>query len=298
MMSGRSGARRGSLRAGLGLVVLLAGCSVLPKSPPEPPVIVSPNTSQGGFNPDPGTSFNATSSQAVNINDRTPDTDARKRARLRMELAIGYYQDGRFAVALDELKQSLNYDPTFAEAHGVLALVYMELGEKQLAEQSFQKALQLAPDNSDILNNYGWFLCQNGRPGDSVPYFLKAIQNPLYTQPAKPLQNAGVCATRAGDRVAAEGYFQRSFQLDPSGPVSALNLAEIFYSRGEPQRARFYTSLVNKSSAANPESLWLGIRIEHQLGNGPEELSLSTQLQRNFPGSREAELLTRHAYNE
>jgi type IV pilus assembly protein PilF len=131
-----------------------------------------------------------------------------------------------------------------------------------------------------------------------VPYFLKAIQNPLYTQPAKPLQNAGVCATRAGDRVAAEGYFQRSFQLDPSGPVSALNLAEIFYSRGETQRARFYTSLVNKSSAANPESLWLGIRIEHQLGNGPEELSLSTQLQRNFPGSREAELLTRHAYNE
>ncbi|MGA2548701.1 MAG: type IV pilus biogenesis/stability protein PilW [Burkholderiaceae bacterium] len=277
----------------------LAGCSFGPKQPPEQPVIVSQNSSQGGFNPDPGTSFNSTSSQAVNIKDRSPDTDARKRARLHMELAIGYYQDGKFAVALDELKQALGVDPTFAEAHGVLALVYMELGEKQLAEQSFQKALQLAPDNSDILNNYGWFLCQNGRTTDSIPYFLKAIQNPLYPQPAKPLQNAGVCSMRAGDKTAAENYFQRSFQLDPSGPVSALNLAEIFYARGETQRARFYVSLVNKSaSSASAESLWLGIRIEHQLGNGPEELSLSTQLERNFPGSREAELQARHAYNE
>jgi len=286
-----------ALRCAMFALALSSGCTMT-KAPPDPPVIVSANSSQGGFNPDPGTSFNSTSSQSVNIKDRSPDSDQRRRARLRMELAIGYYQDGKFAVALDELKQSLTYDPTFAEAHGVLALVYMELGERQLAEASFQKALVLAPDNSDILNNYGWFLCQNGHPGDSVQYFLKAIQNPLYNQPAKPLQNAGVCASRAGDKVAAEGYFQRSFQLDPSGPVSALNLAEIYYARGETQRARFYTSLVNKSPAANPESLWLGIRIEHQLGNGPEELSLSTQLQRSYPGSREAELQARHAYNE
>lgn len=292
LSSGTRAARVGCL-----LVLVLAGCSST-KSPPEQQPIISANTSQGGFNPDPGTSFNSTSSQAVDIKDRSPDSEARKRARLRMELAIGYYQDGKFAVALDELKQALSYDPTFAEAHGVLALVYMELNEKQLAEQSFQKALQLAPDSSDILNNYGWFLCQNGRPADSVAYFLKAIQNPLYPQPAKPLQNAGVCAARAGDKPAAESYFQRSFQLDPSGPVSALNLAEIYYARGEAERARFYVNLVNKSPASNPESLWLGIRIEHQMGNGPEELSLASQLRRNFPGSREAALESRHAYNE
>ena len=278
---------------------LLGACSTSKVAPPAAPApIVSSNSSSGGFNPNPGTAFNSTQGEGVNIQDRKPDSDARKRARLRMELAVGYYQDGKFAIALDELKQALAYDPTFAEAHGVLALVYMELGEKPLAEQSFKRALELAPDNSDINNNYGWFLCQNGHPKESIAYFLKADRNPLYMTPARPFQNAGVCELRAGDRAAAEGYFTRSFDLDPSGVVSAFNLALIYYSRHELQRARFYTIRVNKTGAANSESLWLGIKIEHALGHVPDELSLATQLQRNFPNSREAELLSRHAYNE
>lgn len=276
---------------------LLGACSTSKAPPPATP-IVSSNSSSGGFNPNPGTAFNSTQDEGVDIQDRKPESDARKHARLRMELAVGYYQDGKFAVALDELKQALNYDPTFAEAHGVLALVYMELGEKTLAEKSFQRALTLAPNNSDVNNNYGWFLCQNGRPKESIPYFLKAVKNPLYLTPARPLQNAGVCSLRSGDRVTAEEYFRQSFTLDPMGVVSAFNLALIYYSRHELDRARFYTIRVNKTSAANSESLWLGIKIEHALGHQPEELSLSSELQRKFPNSREAELLSRHAYNE
>lgn len=237
-------------------------------------------------------------SDSVDIKDRNPDSPERKRARLRLDLGVSYYQDGRFPIALDELKQALQTDPTFAEAHGMLALVYMALGEKQLAQASFQRALQLEPNSSDINNNYGWFLCQSGQPKEALPYFDKALQNPLYNQPAKPLQNAGVCALRMGDKAAAEEYFQRSFRFNPSGPVAAYNLALIFYDRKEYPRAEFYVNLVNKSNLVSPEALWLGIRIEHALGKGPEEASLSAQLERAAPTSREAELLARRAYDE
>jgi type IV pilus assembly protein PilF len=237
-------------------------------------------------------------SESVDIKDRNPDSPERKRARLRLDLGVSYYQDGRFPIALDELKQALATDPNFAEAYSVLALVYMALGEKALATQSFQHALQLEPTSSEINVNYGWFLCQNGEEKQSLPYFEKALQNPLYNQPAKPLQDAGVCALRMGDKAAAEEYFQRSFRLDPSGAVSSYNLAKIYYDRKEYARAEFYVNLVNKSNVVSPEALWLGIRIEHVLNKGPEEASLSTQLQRAAPGSREAELLARHAYNE
>lgn len=282
--------------APLSLVLLftLAGCNAF-KSTPEQPAIKSPNAPDLQLST--SNANDISHSDSVDIKDRNPDSIERKRARLHMELGTSYYQDGRFPTALDELKQAIGADGTFAEPYGMLALVYMALGEKALAQQSFQKALQLDPNSSDINNNYGWFLCQYGSPKESIPYFLKALQNPLYVQPAKPLQNAGVCSLRMNDVAAAEDYFQRSFTIDPSGPVSAYNLALIFYNRGEYARAEFYVTLVNKNRPA-PESLWLGIRVEHKLGKRPEEASLSMQLQNNAPASREAELLSRHAYDE
>ena len=235
----------------------------------------------------------------VDIQNRSgSETEQRKRANIRMQLAINYYQDGKFNVALDELKQALTMDPNYADAHGVLALVYMELREMALSEQSFQRALQLEPSNSDLNNNYGWYLCQNGRERESLAYFETALKNPLYRQPAKPLQNAGVCAQRKGDMVAAENYFMRSFELDPTGTVAALNLAEIFYGRKDLTRARFYVGQINSTPAATAASLWLGIRIERRLGNRANQNGLETQLARQFPESREAQLEKRGAYGD
>lgn len=225
-------------------------------------------------------------------------TDARKRAAIRLQLAVSYYQDGKFSVALDELKEALRLDPNFADAHNVLALVYMELRENGLAEQSFQRALQLEPSNSDLNNNYGWYLCQNNREKESLVYFENAVKNPLYTQPAKPLQNAGVCAQKMGNQATAEEYFRRSFELDPTGAVSAYNLAELYYTRKDLARARFYVNQVNNGVAPTPASLWLGIRIERRLGNRPNQAALESQLDRLFADSREAQLQKRGIYGD
>ncbi len=224
--------------------------------------------------------------------------DIRKRATIRLQLGVGYYQDGKFNVALDELKQALAIDPSFADAHLVLALVYTELHQDAQAEQSFQRALQIDPGNADVNNNYGWYLCQRGREKDSLGYFETALKDPLYTQKAKPLQNAGVCAARLGNAVASEDYFRRSFEIDPTGAVSAYNLAAIYYGRKDLPRARFYVSQVNNSPTPTAASLWLGIRIERSLGNRTNQVALESQLERLFADSREAQLQKRGAYSD
>ena len=260
-----------------GLALLLAGCAQ--------PIRSSSTENAGTANVD------------IQKRDNT-QTDARKRAAIRLQLAVSYYQDGKFSVALDELKEALRLDPNFADAHTVLALVYMELHENGLAEQSFQRALQLEQSNSDLNNNYGWYLCQNGREKESLAYFENAIKNPLYTQPAKPLQNAGVCAQKIGNQAAAEEYFRRSFEIDPAGAVSAYNLAEIYYARKDLPRARFYVSQVNNGQAPTPGSLWLGIRIERRLGNRTNQVALESQLDRLYAESREAQLQKRGIYGD
>ena len=107
-------------------------------------------------------------------------SDQQKRAGIRLQLAIGYYEQRQMAVALDEVKQALQADPNFADAYSVRALIFMEMGEKRLAEENFLHAIKLAPNNPEISNNYGWFLCQNGSPERSIAYFEATLKSRTY----------------------------------------------------------------------------------------------------------------------
>jgi type IV pilus assembly protein PilF len=228
----------------------------------------------------------------------TEETEDRRRARIKLELASGYYQQHNYNVALEELRQALSVDPTYPAAYGLLGLIYMELGEQGKAEESFQRGLKLAPNDSDLNNNYGWFLCRGGHERQSMEYFIRATRNPLYATPARPLHNAGICSLRIGDEAGAETYFQRAFQIEPGNPVAMYNLAELYLKRGEFERARFYAKRLLTNFDPNAETLWLGVRLERRAGNSDGEASYSSQLRRRFPQSREASLLLSGQYDQ
>jgi type IV pilus assembly protein PilF len=226
------------------------------------------------------------------------ESEVRRRAQIRLELATGYYQKGSLAQALEELRAALAIDPANPQAYGLLGLVHMDLGERERAEENFQRALRLAPDDAELSNNYGWFLCQTDRPRESIAQFQAALRDPLYPTPARPLHNAGICSMRAGDAAGAEAYFQRSFQIDPRNPVAMYHLGEIYLKRGDVDRARFMSQRLLQSYPASPETLWLGIRVDRKAGDRDGLASLSAQLRRQFPASREANLLQRGAFGD
>lgn len=225
-------------------------------------------------------------------------TDIERRAQIRLQLAVGYYGQGQLATALDEVKQAIQINPALADAYSVRALIYMDMHETQLAEDSFQRAMKLAPGNPDFANNYGWFLCENGRAAESLVYFDNALKNRSYTSPAKAHNNAGVCSLRLKDAAAAERHFNQAFQADPGNPDANLNLARLYYSRGDYQRARFYVGRLLRADETNAAALWMAIRVERKLGDRDAESSLANQLRRRFPDSREYAALTRGAYDE
>jgi len=223
----------------------------------------------------------------------SPDeSEERRRARIRLELAASYYQQGNFTVALDELRQAIEIDPNYAPVYGVLGLVYRDLGERDRAEDAFQHGLRLSPNDADLNNSYGWFLCQTGRERASLDRFAKALNDPLYRTPAKPLHNAGICALRIGDEETAERNLQRAFQVDPSNAVAMYHLGELYLKRGEASRARFYSQRLLGAYEPTSQMLWLALRIEHALGNVDGEKSLAAQLRRRFPDSPETALLS------
>lgn len=241
--------------------------------------------------------YSASSSRA-DILTESDEPESRRRARLRLELASGYFEQGQINVALDELKQALVIDPTYADAYNLRGLVYMRLNDIALAEDSFKRALAINPRDAGVAHNYGWFLCQQARYPESSRLFELAIANPTYQSPAKSLMTQGMCQVRAGQRLQAEQNLSRSYELDAGNPVTAYNLSNLLYERGELQRSQFYIRRLNNSELANAETLWLGIKIEQRLNNLDAVQQLGGQLQRRYGQSKEAGQYEKRAFNE
>jgi type IV pilus assembly protein PilF len=226
------------------------------------------------------------------------EPENRKRARIRLELATGYYSSGQTAIALDELKQSLAADPTLLDAYNLRGLIYMRLNNVVFAEDSFRRALAINPQAPSVQHNYGLLLCQQSRLGDALKMFQSALINPTYGERAKTWMAQAGCQLSNGLKPDAEASFLKSYELDPGNPITAYNLAQLLFERGEYVRSQFYVRRLNNSELANSESLWLGIKVERKLMNQEALEQLGSQLKKRFPKAREASSFSRGVFDE
>jgi type IV pilus assembly protein PilF len=224
------------------------------------------------------------------------DTKLTEHARSHVDLAAGYYDLGRYAIALEEANVAVQIDPNYAPAYRVLGMTYMALRDDRNAEQNFQRALRLDPVDPETNDSYGMFLCQRKREQEGIKYFLTALRNPLYATPEKSWVNAGVCAEQTGDTAAAEDYFQKALGLNPSQPQSLFHLAEIAYRRDDLPAAKSYLLRLPPEVTPNAKLLWLELRVERKLGNRSGEASYGFQLRKNFPDSPETQALLAGRY--
>ncbi len=223
---------------------------------------------------------------------------AQRRARLRVELASGYFEQDRVTVALDEVKQALVADPNYAPAHNLRGLIYLRLKEPRLAEASFLQAIKLAPGDGDSWHNLGWMHCEAGKHADAMAAFGQALQTPQYAAAARTWMSQGICQARAGQPLQAERSLLRAFELDAANPIVSYNLASLLMQRGEHQRAQFHIRRLNNSELANAESLWLGVRVERKLNQLETARQLGEQLRRRYPESQEAANYERGAFDD
>jgi len=245
-------------------LILLAACSSKPPTPE--PVTVVPTTPPQKAPP-------------------------QVRAQLHTDLAAGYYERGQMSVALEEVGQATKADPNYAPAYNISGLVYAYLGDDRKAEQSFAQALQLAPNDSDIRHNWGWYLCTHRRERESLAEFDAAVRNPLYKTPEVALVNAGRCAQAIGDDVAAESYFRRALAAQPGNPLASLGLAQLSYKTHRYDEARSWMKGVMQMTNPPPDALRLGACIERRLGDHQAELSYISQLQNRYPEAPETKAI-------
>lgn len=238
---------------------------------------------------------------AISEGDLLTDSDepvSRKRARIRLELAAGYFELGQTTVALDEIKQSIAIDANYSEAHQLKGLIYMRLSESKLAEASFKRALDLSPTDANAMQNLGWLLCQESRFDESELYFSRALSTAQYDQRAKTFRTLGLCRIKSGRLAEGGESLSASYEIDPQNPVTTFNLASALFQQNKFVGAQKYIRELNNSDLANAQSFWLGIKVERQLNNSSVVTQLATQMIKRFPKAKEINNYQRGAFDE
>lgn len=219
--------------------------------------------------------------------DQPVTSGARKVSRSHVELGQAYLGIGRLGTAMEEARAAVALDPSYAPAHQLLAEVYMQLDERPQAQASFEKALALAPGDPDLANTYGWFLCTSGREKEGLEWLAKSAANPFNSTPTRPYTNSGLCQMRQKDDKAAAASFARALALDGDNATAAYQLAVLAWRRGDLNQAKTLVTELNRSEKPSAEVVWLGLRIEHKLGNREAEASYIAQLRKNFESSQQ-----------
>ncbi|HUJ00780.1 MAG TPA: type IV pilus biogenesis/stability protein PilW [Usitatibacter sp.] len=233
-------------------------------------------------------SQNTVESRPIGEESTSTVASAHRRAEVHTVLASEYFARGNFTVALSEVQLAIKDDPKYAQAYNMRGLVYMELREEASARGSFDRALDLAPDDPEVLNNFGWFLCTRGETDRAIPMLKRAAANPLYPTPEKAYLSLGLCYRRIHQDAEAEGSLARAVTIQPNLIGALYNLAVIKYEQARYKEAEGYLTRYMRLLQSPPlDGLVLGVKISRATRDGLAEQSYMLQLQRRFPDAPE-----------
>jgi Tfp pilus assembly protein PilF len=114
----------------------------------------------------------------------------------------------------------------------------------------------------------------------------------------KPLQNAGICATQQKNYPLAESYLLRAQQQEPGLLSVQFHLAQLYLKMQDAARASVYTRRILTTNKPTAETLWLGIRASHMLGDQVLKNQLVQALKTDFITSPQWAAYSRNFFEE
>lgn len=230
-------------------------------------------------------------SGCVSTEPKGPETSPEDAAKVNLQLGAQYLQRGDLALARDKLKKAVELDPDLVGAQLTLGLVYERAGESDKAYTHYREAVSLAPDDPNVLNSYGGYLCRRDEREEGLEYFEKAARTPFYRNPQTAWSNAGVCARGIPDPERAEAFFRLALDKDPRYPEALLQMADLSLGNGNALASRAFLQRYEAVAPWGPDSLWLAVRVERSLGDYGAAGDYARRLRSDYPDSREARLL-------
>jgi type IV pilus assembly protein PilF len=212
-------------------------------------------------------------------------------AKANTQLGIEYLRSGDLERSRHRLERAISMAPNHAPAHDAIAILYGQVGDHAAAEKHYRKSLRLDASNAATRNNYGQFLCKQGRYDEAESAFKKAADNAYYRTPWVPLTNAGICLLGVPDNARAEAYLRQALARQPTYAPALLNMGKISFAAGDFLSARGYVERYQQVVEHTADSLWLAIQTEYALKDHQAWGNYALQLKKDFPDSEQYLLL-------
>ena len=157
------------------------------------------------------------------------DAEGKRRVAGMDQLALAerHLRAGEYDAAEANARAAMKSDPRSPGAYTLLGAIEDQRGHSEKAGGYYAKAAELAPAKGNVLNNYGAWLCGNGRAVEALTWFDRALADPTYASPASALANAGSCAMSLGQTARADHDLRAALDLDPESPVALAAMAEL-----------------------------------------------------------------------
>ena len=190
-------------------------------------------------------------------------------------------------IALEELNEAVKLDPDDARIYNLFGLVYAMLGENAKAEQNFQRALAMAPQDSTSATTGAGICAATGAPRESIPEFDDGARATRCTRrPRSSLINAVAAASRFGDSNGADNFFRRAQAAAPSNPQAIYGACADRVQAGPPGRGADVGPPPDAAAAGAARSaLSRRCASRRRRGDRSAEQSYVSQLKNRYPDS-------------
>lgn len=159
----------------------------------------------------------------------------------------GYYQEGLASLEQDRQKAFVSFqkavqlNPDNKEARYGLGHILVYQGKLTQAEAEFREAIRSDENYSEAHTYLGQVLANQDRWGEAVVEYRRALSNPLYSTPDLARLHLGKALAHEGDYQGAMEALEDALVVKPPNvppEVLQLELGRVYYKLGFERRAK------------------------------------------------------------
>ena len=211
--------------------------------------------------------------------------DEKEAAHANMQLGMAYLQQGNLVAAKEKLDRAEQQDPHSFEVHWALASLSERLLQPTEADRHYQAALRLAPQNGEVSNTYGVFLCRAGKVAPALKLFDDAFNNQLYSTPWAAATNAAICLRSDKRDADAVPYLERALIRRPDYAAAVVELADVQLLLNKPDAARVAVDRFLAIGRKSPDVYLVAVRVALKQGDRVAADTYARLLRRDYPSS-------------
>jgi Tfp pilus assembly protein PilF len=153
-------------------------------------------------------------------------------ATAALQQAGGIQNERNRRAAYPELAQAIKLDPKNPRYRLTRGTLHLYDQDYRSAERDTLRALELDPSLAEAHNNLGLIYMAQDRLSEAAAQFRKALENLSYPTPEIAAYNLGMVSYKLGDYAVAKEAYERSLAILPNNPEGQFELGMCYARLG------------------------------------------------------------------